>query len=131
MMGSGKMVCRMFMASESSSRTPFTIDCTQVASAFTLSWAEIRASSSPCFTGLLYTHIPTLSWGRGRRRGMSGRERALGARMEGWGRGKGEEREARKRGKGARQQVGEGGGGKAKDRGGEGWEGLVTAPFAS
>lgn len=54
MMGSGKMVCRMFMASESSSRTPFTMDCTQVASAFTLSWAEIRASSSPCFTGLLH-----------------------------------------------------------------------------
>ena len=54
MMGSGRIVCRMFMASESSSRTPFTIDCTQVASAFTLSWAEIRANSSFCFTGLLH-----------------------------------------------------------------------------
>lgn len=59
MIGSGKMVCRMFMASESSSRTPFTMDCTQVASAFTLSWAEIRASSSPCFTGLLHARTDT------------------------------------------------------------------------
>ena len=42
------------MASESSSRTPFTMDCTQVASAFTLNWAEIRANSSFCFTGLLH-----------------------------------------------------------------------------
>lgn len=49
------------MASESSSSTPLTMDCTQVASALTLSWAEMRANSSPCFTGLLQHAGPQLA----------------------------------------------------------------------
>lgn len=43
------------MASESSVRTPFTMDCTQVASLFTLRWALIRASSSALLMGLLHS----------------------------------------------------------------------------
>lgn len=59
MMDSGRMLSRIFMASESSVSTPFTMDCTQVASDLTLRWALIRASSSPRFTGLLQTHTRT------------------------------------------------------------------------
>ena len=53
MMDSGRMLSRIFMASLSSVSTPFTMDCTQVASVFTLSCALMRASSSALFTGLL------------------------------------------------------------------------------
>lgn len=65
MMDSGKMLSKIFMASESSVSTPFTMDCTQVASDLTLRWALIRANSSPLFTGLLraYSYTDTLSWG--------------------------------------------------------------------
>lgn len=56
MMDSGRMLSRIFMASLSSVSTPFTMDCTQVASVFTLSCALMRASSSARFTGLLNHH---------------------------------------------------------------------------
>ena len=56
MMDSGRMLSRIFMASLSSVSTPFTMDCTQVASFFTLRCALMRASSSPLFTGLLHAH---------------------------------------------------------------------------
>ncbi len=56
MMDSGRMLSRIFMASLSSVSTPFTMDCTQVASVFTLSCALMRASSSALFTGLLHHH---------------------------------------------------------------------------
>ena len=56
MMDSGRMLSRIFMASLSSVSTPFTMDCTQVASVFTLSCALMRASSSALFTGLLRHH---------------------------------------------------------------------------